>query len=144
MKSMEEMIKAAQAAAETIQKQMTEAQNTLDKIEVEGVSGGGPRDDDLGALLKVLLAQGHEIAARRGLTVAKRLGLWRSRRGRQRGVRADGGVRGGVGPSRTARTVSCEGGVGRTRGPAPPCRASLPGGSCGQIGLRRAQLPVRN
>ncbi len=41
MKSMEEMIKAAQAAAETIQKQMSEAQNTLEKIEVEGVSGGG-------------------------------------------------------------------------------------------------------
>ena len=41
MKSMEEMIKAAQAAAETIQKQMTEAQNTLEQIMVEGVSGGG-------------------------------------------------------------------------------------------------------
>ena len=41
MKSMEEMIKAAQAAAETIQKQMTETQGKLDAIEVEGVSGGG-------------------------------------------------------------------------------------------------------
>jgi nucleoid-associated protein EbfC len=41
MKSMEEMIKAAQDAAQTIQKQMEEAQVTLDKIEVEGVSGGG-------------------------------------------------------------------------------------------------------
>lgn len=41
MKSMEEMIKAAQAAAETIQKQMSEAQATLDSIEVEGKSGGG-------------------------------------------------------------------------------------------------------
>jgi nucleoid-associated protein EbfC len=41
MKSMEEMIKAAQDAAQTIQKQMDEAQVTLDKIEVEGVSGGG-------------------------------------------------------------------------------------------------------
>ncbi len=41
MKSMEEMLKAAQAAAETIQKQMTEAQTKLDTIEVEGVSGGG-------------------------------------------------------------------------------------------------------
>lgn len=41
MKSMEEMIKAAQQAAETIQKQMNEAQVTLDNIEVEGVSGGG-------------------------------------------------------------------------------------------------------
>jgi nucleoid-associated protein EbfC len=41
MKSMEEMIKAAQDAAQTIQRQMEEAQVTLDKIEVEGVSGGG-------------------------------------------------------------------------------------------------------
>ena len=41
MKSMEDMIKAAQEAAQTIQKQMDEAQVTLDKIEVEGVSGGG-------------------------------------------------------------------------------------------------------
>jgi len=41
MKSMEEMIKAAQAAAETIQKQMGEAQATLDSIEVEGRAGGG-------------------------------------------------------------------------------------------------------
>jgi DNA-binding YbaB/EbfC family protein len=41
MKSMEEMIKAAQQAAETIQKQMTETQSKLDGIEVEGVSGGG-------------------------------------------------------------------------------------------------------
>ena len=41
MKSMEEMIKAAQQAAETIQKQMNEAQVTLDNVEVEGVSGGG-------------------------------------------------------------------------------------------------------
>ena len=35
------MIKAAQAAAETIQKQMNETQATLDGLEVEGVSGGG-------------------------------------------------------------------------------------------------------
>ncbi|MCC7394309.1 MAG: YbaB/EbfC family nucleoid-associated protein [Sphingomonadaceae bacterium] len=41
MKSMEEMIAAAQQAAETIQKQMGEAQAKLDQIEVEGVSGGG-------------------------------------------------------------------------------------------------------
>jgi nucleoid-associated protein EbfC len=41
MKSMEDMIKAAQDAAQNIQKQMEEAQTTLDKIEVEGVSGGG-------------------------------------------------------------------------------------------------------
>ncbi|WEK46733.1 MAG: YbaB/EbfC family nucleoid-associated protein [Candidatus Andeanibacterium colombiense] len=41
MKSMEEMLQAAQQAAETIQKQMNDAQVTLDNIEVEGVSGGG-------------------------------------------------------------------------------------------------------
>jgi DNA-binding YbaB/EbfC family protein len=41
MQSMEEMIKAAQAAAETIQKQMDETQGKLDKLEVEGVAGGG-------------------------------------------------------------------------------------------------------
>ncbi len=41
MKSMEEMIKAAQEAAQSIQKQMEEAQGKLDTIEVEGVSGGG-------------------------------------------------------------------------------------------------------
>jgi DNA-binding YbaB/EbfC family protein len=38
---MEEMIKAAQQAAETIQKQMTETQGKLDSIEVEGLAGGG-------------------------------------------------------------------------------------------------------
>ncbi len=41
MKSMEEMIRAAQQAAETIQKQMGEAQAKLDSIEVTGVAGGG-------------------------------------------------------------------------------------------------------
>ncbi|MFO1256121.1 MAG: YbaB/EbfC family nucleoid-associated protein [Sphingomonadaceae bacterium] len=41
MKSMEEMLKAAQQAAETIQKQMTEMQGKLDEIEVEGLAGGG-------------------------------------------------------------------------------------------------------
>jgi len=41
VKSMEEMLKAAQQAAETIQKQMTEMQGKLDTIEVEGVAGGG-------------------------------------------------------------------------------------------------------
>ena len=41
MKSMEEMLKAAQAAAETIQKQMGEAQAKLEDIEVEGAAGGG-------------------------------------------------------------------------------------------------------
>lgn len=41
MNNMEDMIKAAQKAAETIQKQMTDAQEKLDSLEVEGVSGGG-------------------------------------------------------------------------------------------------------
>ena len=41
MKSMEEMIQAAQRAAETIQKQMADAQDRLDAIEVEGKAGGG-------------------------------------------------------------------------------------------------------
>jgi nucleoid-associated protein EbfC len=41
MKSMEEMLAAAQQAAETIQKQMGEAQAKLDTVEVEGTSGGG-------------------------------------------------------------------------------------------------------
>lgn len=41
MKSMEDMMKAAQQAAETIQTQMNDVQVKLDSIEVEGVSGGG-------------------------------------------------------------------------------------------------------
>lgn len=41
MQSMEEMIQAAQKAAETIQTQMNEMQAKLDTIEVEGSSGGG-------------------------------------------------------------------------------------------------------
>jgi DNA-binding YbaB/EbfC family protein len=41
VKSMEEMLKAAQQAAETIEKQMTEMQGKLDGIEVEGAAGGG-------------------------------------------------------------------------------------------------------
>ena len=39
--NMEEMMKKAQEAAQTIQKQMTEAQAKLDTVEVEGVAGGG-------------------------------------------------------------------------------------------------------
>jgi nucleoid-associated protein EbfC len=38
---MEEMLKAAQAAAEKIQQQMNDVQVTLDALEVEGSSGGG-------------------------------------------------------------------------------------------------------
>ncbi|MXO89814.1 YbaB/EbfC family nucleoid-associated protein [Pontixanthobacter aquaemixtae] len=41
MKSMEEMIQAAQKAAETIQTQMNDVQAKLDAIEVVGEAGGG-------------------------------------------------------------------------------------------------------
>jgi nucleoid-associated protein EbfC len=41
VKSMEEMIQAAQQAAETITKQMGEMQGKLEAIEVEGAAGGG-------------------------------------------------------------------------------------------------------
>ncbi|MGZ3198622.1 MAG: YbaB/EbfC family nucleoid-associated protein [Croceibacterium sp.] len=38
---MEELMRKAQEAAETIQKQMSDVQVTLDSLEVEGFSGGG-------------------------------------------------------------------------------------------------------
>lgn len=41
MKSMEEMLAAAQQAANTIQQQMSDAQAKLDTIEVTGFAGGG-------------------------------------------------------------------------------------------------------
>ncbi|GMN02790.1 YbaB/EbfC family nucleoid-associated protein [Erythrobacter sp. MTPC3] len=41
MKSMEEMMQAAQKAAESIQTQMNDMQVKLDNIEVEGAAGGG-------------------------------------------------------------------------------------------------------
>jgi DNA-binding YbaB/EbfC family protein len=41
MQSMEEMLQAAQQAAEKIQQQMEDAQIKLDSVEVEGVAGGG-------------------------------------------------------------------------------------------------------
>jgi nucleoid-associated protein EbfC len=41
MKSLEEMMQAAQQAAATVQAQVAEAQAKLDSVEVEGVSGGG-------------------------------------------------------------------------------------------------------
>lgn len=41
MKSMEEMMKAAQEAAQNVQTQMEEAQKKLDSLEVEGKAGGG-------------------------------------------------------------------------------------------------------
>lgn len=41
MKSMEEMMQAAQEAAQTVQRQMNEAQAKLESVEVEGAAGGG-------------------------------------------------------------------------------------------------------
>ena len=41
MNSLEEIIAAAQNAAQTIQTQMEQAQAGLDKLEVEGAAGGG-------------------------------------------------------------------------------------------------------
>jgi len=41
MKSMEEMLAAAQEAAQNVQRQMEEAQTRLESIEVEGAAGGG-------------------------------------------------------------------------------------------------------
>lgn len=41
MKSMEEMMKAAQEAAQQVQTQMEDAQKKLDSLEVEGQAGGG-------------------------------------------------------------------------------------------------------
>jgi nucleoid-associated protein EbfC len=41
VKSIEEMMQAAQEAATRIQEQMGAAQSKLDEIDVEGVSGGG-------------------------------------------------------------------------------------------------------
>ncbi|MEO0464782.1 MAG: YbaB/EbfC family nucleoid-associated protein [Pseudomonadota bacterium] len=41
MENMEEMMRAAQQAAETIQNQMNDMQVKLDSIEVEGAAGGG-------------------------------------------------------------------------------------------------------
>ena len=41
MKDLNELMKAAQEAAQSIQAQMADAQGALDKIEVEGAAGGG-------------------------------------------------------------------------------------------------------
>ncbi len=41
MKDINELLAAAQSAAQNVQKQMDEAQATLDKIEIEGAAGGG-------------------------------------------------------------------------------------------------------
>lgn len=58
MKSIEDMMKAAQEAAATVQAQMQEAQAKLDTIDVEGVSGGG--------LVKVLCSAKGRI---KGITI---------------------------------------------------------------------------
>ena len=41
MKDMNDIMKAAQEMAQNIQSQMADAQGALDRIEVEGVAGGG-------------------------------------------------------------------------------------------------------
>jgi nucleoid-associated protein EbfC len=41
MKDLDELMKAAQEAAQNIQAQMAEAQAGLDRLEVEGAAGGG-------------------------------------------------------------------------------------------------------
>jgi DNA-binding YbaB/EbfC family protein len=70
MKSMEEMIKAAQEAAQNIQQQMEQAQATLDVIQVEGVSGGGlvkVRATAKGRILNVALDDSLIVPADKGM-----------------------------------------------------------------------------
>ena len=70
MKSMEEMLKAAQQAAETIEKQMTEMQGKLDTIEVEGAAGGGlvkMRCSAKGRVLKVSIDDSMLVPAEKGI-----------------------------------------------------------------------------
>ena len=70
MKSMEEMIQAAQAAAQTIQKQMEDAQNTLDSIQVEGLAGGGVvriRASAKGRVIGVSIDDGLLVPADKGI-----------------------------------------------------------------------------
>ena len=70
MKSMEEMLKAAQQAAETIEKQMTEMQGKLDLIEVEGAAGGGLvkiRCSAKGRVLGVSIDDGLLVPADKGI-----------------------------------------------------------------------------
>lgn len=56
--NIEDMVKAAQEAAEKLQSQMTEANASLDKMEVDGASGGG--------LVKVRMSAKHLVL---GLTI---------------------------------------------------------------------------
>lgn len=70
MKSVEEMIKAAQEAAQNIQQQMEQAQATLDIIQVEGVSGGGlvkVRATAKGRILNVALDDSLIVPADKGM-----------------------------------------------------------------------------
>jgi len=70
MKSMEEMIKAAQESAQNIQQQMEQAQATLDVIQVEGVSGGGlvkVRATAKGRILNVALDDSLIVPADKGM-----------------------------------------------------------------------------
>jgi DNA-binding YbaB/EbfC family protein len=70
MKSMEEMIKAAQEAAQNIQQQMEQAQATLDVIQVEGVSGGGlvkVRATAKGRILNVAIDDSLIVPADKGM-----------------------------------------------------------------------------
>jgi DNA-binding YbaB/EbfC family protein len=70
MKSMEEMIKAAQEAAQNIQHQMEQAQAMLDVIQVEGVSGGGlvkVRATAKGRILNVAIDDSLIVPADKGM-----------------------------------------------------------------------------
>lgn len=70
MKSMEEMIKAAQEAAQNIQQQMEQAQAMLDIIQVEGVSGAGlvkVRATAKGRILNVAIDDSLIVPADKGM-----------------------------------------------------------------------------
>ena len=70
MKSMEEMIKAAQEAAQNIQQQMEQAQAMLDVIQVEGVSGAGlvkVRATAKGRILNVAIDDSLIVPADKGM-----------------------------------------------------------------------------
>jgi len=70
MKSMEEMIKAAQEAAQNLQQQMEQAQAMLDVIQVEGVSGGGlvkVRATAKGRILNVAIDDSLIVPADKGM-----------------------------------------------------------------------------
>ncbi len=63
---MNELFKAAQEAAQNIQNQMADAQAGLDKIEVEGVAGGGlvkVKATAKGRILRVAIDDGLLVAS---------------------------------------------------------------------------------